>query len=129
MDTMGPSIKYVVSKLANFDPPLLPLLRRHSLWTAPNCSINFHSHRFCFEHQLRTRSRLCKTTFHKIILDKGMTLILCNRVENCHQTDVTDVNLITRHSIHFNCVQVNLFQKHLFLYRVTQNIAKDCSLN
>ena len=26
-------------------------------------------------------------------------------------------------------LQVNLFQKHLFLHQLTQNMTKDCSLN
>ena len=40
-----------------------------------------------------------------------------------------DKQLLVRYFLNLNFVQVNLFQKHLFLYQLTHNMTKDCSLN
>ena len=40
-----------------------------------------------------------------------------------------DKQLLVRYFLNLNFVQVNLFQKHLFLYQLTHNMTTDCSLN
>ena len=72
------------------------------------------------------KNQITKKSVHekkkpKPMVDKIATEICVSgprEIENIKQENISD-----------DIIQVNLFQKHLFLYQLTHNMTKDCSLN